>query len=385
MRKVYHAILPTEADTFENEWEQCLQQLKKLLTGQLGLFKAVIFIDAQHDDIYYAKQEAIIQSMSLVFGNQTPTFTVLAEAPEKPFQVCIEAGLVDLSQARLLYKNLEGIPYSFIESSQSKEVWATGMGSRCGKTTIEHSAIAAFEQMKQLLEAENLSFNHVVRQWNYISRIVDFDYVGEDKFQHYQIFNEIRNHYYHQYRTVKGYPAATGIGTQAGGVSIDFCAATPFDVVKAISIQNPAQANPYRYKQNVLIGSVLAGKRKKQVPQFERGKLVINDVPTLYVSGTASIIGQETIGINDVRLQTTTTIENIKKLAATDNLKAHNGCLQQYPERPTLIRVYVKYPNDFGPIKQICAQMFPHIPAIYVVADVCRQDLLVEIEGEYGV
>jgi len=385
MRKVYHAILPTETDTFENEWEQCLQQLKNLQNSHLKLFKATVFIDARDDQDYFLKQATIRQSIQSHFGGHAPAFTVLAEAPETPFSVAVEAGLVDVSQARVYYKTLDETSYAVIESPRSKEVWATGLGSRCGEMSIERSAIAAFEQMKLILEAEGLSFNHIVRQWNYIARIVDFDFVREDRFQHYQIFNEIRNQYYRQYRTVKGYPAATGIGTRAGGVSIDFCAVAPCGTCQAISIQNPAQANPYLYRQEVLIGSVLAGKTQKQAPQFERGKLVINDVPILYVSGTASIIGQETIGIDDIQLQTSTTIDNIMKLASGHNLKAYDATISQLPEKPILLRVYVKYPKDFATVKQICSQRFPDVPAIYVVADVCRQDLLVEIEGEFGI
>ncbi len=384
MRKVYHAILPSKADSFEIEWNQCLQQLKKLQNSHLKLFKATVFIDTHDDQDYFLKQATIRQSIQSHFGHHPPAFTVLAEAPETPFSVAVEAGLVDASLARLYFKTLKETSYAVIESPRSKEVWATGLGNRWGEMSIERSAIEAFEQMKLILEAEGLSFNHIVRQWNYIARIVDFDNVGEDRFQHYQIFNEIRNQYYRKYRTVKGYPAATGIGTRAGGVSIDFCANYLSDEKQAVSIQNPEQANPYLYDQDELIGSVLTGKTCKQAPQFERAKLILTDCSTLYVSGTASIIGQKTIGLNDIELQTRTTIDNILKLSSPDNLQKQAEINILIPNRICIFRTYIKYPEHFNVVKQICKEKFGSTPAVYVVADICREDLLVEIEAEFA-
>jgi enamine deaminase RidA (YjgF/YER057c/UK114 family) len=45
------------------------------------------------------------------------------------------------------------------------------------------------------------------------------------------------------------------------------------------------------------------------------------------------------------------------------------------------IRVYLKRPEDFSACKAICERRFGSVPAIYAVADVCRPELLVEIEG----
>ena len=50
----------------------------------------------------------------------------------------------------------------------------------------------------------------------------------------------------------------------------------------------------------------------------------------------------------------------------------------------TLIRAYVKRQEYFSAVKDICREQFPGAPAIYTEADVCRDDLLVEIEAEYA-
>ena len=45
------------------------------------------------------------------------------------------------------------------------------------------------------------------------------------------------------------------------------------------------------------------------------------------------------------------------------------------------IRVYVKHPEDYPACRAICERRLPGVPALYLHADVCRPDLLVEIEA----
>ena len=45
------------------------------------------------------------------------------------------------------------------------------------------------------------------------------------------------------------------------------------------------------------------------------------------------------------------------------------------------MRVYIKRQEDYGPIRAACEQRLGELPTIYAVADVCRPELLVEIEG----
>ena len=45
------------------------------------------------------------------------------------------------------------------------------------------------------------------------------------------------------------------------------------------------------------------------------------------------------------------------------------------------VRVYVKRPEHFEAIRSVCRARLGTVPAVYTIADVCRPDLLVEIEG----
>ena len=46
-----------------------------------------------------------------------------------------------------------------------------------------------------------------------------------------------------------------------------------------------------------------------------------------------------------------------------------------------LARVYVKRPEDFPAVRAVCRRRLGTVPTTYVIADICRKELLVEIEG----
>jgi enamine deaminase RidA (YjgF/YER057c/UK114 family) len=151
--------------------------------------------------------------------------------------------------------------------------------------------------------------------------------------------------------------------------------------MKAVS--NPSQINAYEYSQQVLKGFAGSADSVKHPPQFERGLILINKTgSTLFVSGTASIIGQETIGKGDITEQTIVTIENIKKVADIERIKQLAGKQDMTDGKYSLLRVYIKKQEDFSSVKRICNKHFKDSPVIFIEADICRDDLLTEIEAE---
>ena len=103
---------------------------------------------------------------------------------------------------------------------------------------------------------------------------------------------------------------------------------------------------------------------------------------TTWVSGTASIVNAETVHKGDAMKQTEQTLTNIEKLIAPENFARH-GWADAGATLADLakIHVYVKHPEDFDKVRQVCERRLGRLPIIYAVADVCRPDLLVEIEG----
>jgi hypothetical protein len=352
MQKEYFIYHPLKEGKIEEEWDQCLKQIRNAISNVNQPVKINIFTDLADFDAFLIMRKKIIKSACGSLGDHLPD---------------------------IITEFFDTIPYVVIKTKWGKEIWAAGLGSGFSPEDTRIAAETAFNQAAGILQKEKMTMNNIIRQWNYIGNILNV----RKGFQNYQIFNEVRSEYYNRYRTVHGYPAATGIGMGLNGVIIDFCAVQADGSVQIRGLSNPNQVNAYEYGQIVLKGIKETGKPKKQPPQFERALLFATQKsPVLYISGTASIKGQETIGIRDVKKQTLVTIDNIKKLADLQLIKEITGKGTEYALRYTLLRVYIKYQKDFVVVRKICEEMFPSVPAVFIQADICRDNLLTEIEAE---
>ena len=170
------------------------------------------------------------------------------------------------------------------------------------------------------------------------------------------------------------YPASTGIGTlEHGLVTTSLSVQTDREDVEILSLENPQQTSAFDYPKEYSIKS----------PKFARAMAIrIGDHLTTWVSGTASIVNSETVHIGDAAGQTEQTLDNIEKLISAENF-ARQGWADAGATLADLakIRVYVKHLEDYQKCREVCERRLGQIPAIYAQADVCRPDLLVEIEG----
>lgn len=373
IQRDYKIIVPIAPGDLQSQWKSCIEQLKEFKTG--SIFKISIFVGAENWEEAFTNFTHEIRSL---FSDKCPAYTILSQAPGND-KVTLEVGFINDERVKITYNSFHSTPYSLIEYNGTKELWASGIGLTLKTDDISSSARHSFEVMITLLSKEGFTLNEVVRQWNYIPEILNFELRNEKEQQHYQLFNEVRKHYYNQYRTIEGYPAATGIGIAAGGVSIDICAIQPAHENSVYSVNNPEQLNAYHYRQDVLVGELAEGSEVKQAPQFERAKLV-TDNNTLFISGTASIKGQYTIGLNNANEQTQTTLELIHnlKLAAKQTTKN----LDENSLNFSYARIYIKRTEDFESVMSICTKELPNTPLNFVQADICRDNLLVEIEAE---
>ena len=110
--------------------------------------------------------------------------------------------------------------------------------------------------------------------------------------------------------------------------------------------------------------------------------VVIGNYVTTWISGTASIVNSESVHPGDAAMQTEQTIDNIEHLIARENFARHGvpGAGAELSDLAKL-RVYVKRPEDYEACREVCERRFGSLPTIYAQADVCRPELLVEIEG----
>lgn len=199
----------------------------------------------------------------------------------------------------------------------------------------------------------------LLRLWNYLPRI-NADGGGLER---YRQFNIGRQQAFIEagHDIGAGSPAACALGTHGGGLGIRFLAGR----AAPRPLENPRQVSAYRY-------SAAHGPRS---PTFSRAALADagDGRLALFVSGTASIVGEHSMHAGDVRAQTAETLVNLRAvLAAAQGTAAF-----------TLAGlsgvVYLRHRTDLAAIHELVSPAMPH--ATYLQADICRSELLVEIEG----
>lgn len=380
----YKIIIPEVTGDFIVQWNSCLQQLLDLKANtSLKPIRINVFVKSLNQADYLNQQIHIDATITKTFGKECPPFGVVMQEPEDPYIVIAEVGFVDQHSANVTYGSFHDRYYCIVDAENYKEYWTIGAQSVHPDFNILASSNASFSYLYDLYDHLGLSFNNIVRQWNYVGELLSKENIDGRLRQHYQMFNETRSQFYKKYRDRKDFPAATGIGMLYLGVCIDSFSITGDDNLKIVPISNPCQSESYKYGQKVLVGAPDCALPQNQPPQFERAKLIVlKDAARLIISGTASIIGEDTVGIGDVEEQTRITIKNIQILSAPETLKTQCPEITLIPETYSYVRVYVKFKEDISKVKKICIEAFGDVPTTYVVADICRDNLLVEIETE---
>jgi len=379
-------IIPRSGETPQERMHDCLQQLdQECIRKKIDLknvIKQTIFLEANNMNDYNKKTDLFKQIINKFYNSVTPTTSFVAQAPANKKKLSLEVYVVGKSSKEIViaHKSVDEIPYTVINYPHHKEIYAAGLTTKYLDNLYEQ-AKSSFTQMQKILYNEKLSFSDIVRQWNYIEKIADKSRDDTAR-QNYQIFNDVRSLFYGTSNFVNGYPSATGIGTSTGGVTIDFIAVSSSGPLSIHPVNNPEQVDAHKYSDNVLVGKGIPETTRKTTPKFERGKLIrAKDHAKIFVSGTAAVVGETTAHLNDVENQTLTTIENINKLLSPDNLLKYGIHYKLKKISFSYLRMYVKYSADVERVKCLCEQHFTSENFQYLVSDICRNDLLVEIEG----
>jgi len=232
-----------------------------------------------------------------------------------------------------------------------------------GAAALVAATELAYRQIFASLRAAG--YPHLVRIWNYLPEI-NAQTDGDERYRH---FNAARKSAFLNSGQVTAgrVPAACALGSDAGSpLSIYFLAARQ----QPIAIENPRQTSAYHYPPQY----------GDQPPIFARASLLPDaGGSNLFVSGTASIVGHETRHAGDPAAQTRESFTNIA--AVIDETNRVLGAPRFRLEAMTF-KVYVRRPLDLACIAAETAKILPKdAPIVYLRADVCREDLLVEIEA----
>lgn len=210
------------------------------------------------------------------------------------------------------------------------------------------------------------------RIWHYISRINEPNAAGLEV---YRDFCVGRARVLERHGITHDMPAATVIGARDGGIVCYLLAARS---ATHVNLENPRQVPAYHYPARY-------GPRS---PNFARATYLAPDggEEFLFVSGTASILGHRTVHPGDVASQCRLALENIGYLIGDGNLFAHD-LTDEHRRGHTLadlnaVKVYVRHRADMPVVRDICrAALGDAAEIVYLNADICRADLLVELEG----
>ncbi len=375
--------------SFENQIEQSLTEFKNSLAAKGQKVKSVIklnvFVKSEGIAEFSEIKEIVTGLMNKFFsGSSIPAFTIIGQPPLSGNDVLVEGYFLKSSKEMKIERHKHSKhPYVIVSYDKGKrrEIYSGGITIGKSRDFISDCQ-KAFDFAEQLLMKEDMNFGNIVRQWNYIPSILAVNKFENSSLQSYQIFNDIRGLYYDPEVFENGFPATTDIGVNTGSVTIDFIAVTSRDEMTVMPIKSLVQENPYSYYEKVFEGEALSGESGKKPPLFERGKLVsYTDLNYVFISGTASIKGEKTISVGDVEEQTKITIDNIKELTVKKNMESIGV---EGNDTPTYdyVRVYMKNRADFNAVKKIVEQQMNVKDVIYVEADICRNNLLVEIEAD---
>ena len=255
----------------------------------------------------------------------------------------------------IVWRRSGGLLYGVVELDEAD------FDATAGSTLLQAASEEAYRRIFRLLDAEQVP--HLWRVWNYLSAI-NLETNGLERYRQFNVGRQDAFLEYHRGAT-GNVPAACAIGLAGSPLSVAFMAGT----TPAIPLENPRQISAYNYPADY-------GPRS---PTFSRGALVYpQGQELLFISGTASIIGHETVFRGDVVGQCREAMRNIEAVVGEANRLGRTG---PYVLAELSYRVYVRHAADFRAIRETLVPLIGDAEIITVQADVCRHDLLLEIEA----
>ncbi|TWU65701.1 MULTISPECIES: dioxygenase [Crateriforma] len=321
---------------------------------------------------------AIRRLLESYFMDTMPATTFIVQPPAGGQALAIEAWALGGKDVEVDF------PTTDIVTVQYNDMRWIHVGGIVAPEHFHESAYAeaefVFADLAGRLDRIGATMADVPRVWLYQDQIVEL----ESGTERYRELNRARTDFFDQQNAAGFmkigdagqviYPASTGIGMTGGGLTISALGLqTDRDDIVIRPLENPSQTSAFDYDQRFSLKS----------PKFARAMAMsIDDYVTTWVSGTASILESESVHLGDAEKQTEQTIDNIQRLISPENMERH-GFQGVHPQLADIakLRVYVKNPEDKPVCEAVCRRRFGDVPAIYAIADVCRPELLVEIEG----
>lgn len=215
--------------------------------------------------------------------------------------------------------------------------------------SLESLTRGAYDRM--IADVRAAGYPYFVRMWNHVGGINDFD----EGTERYQLFCAGR----HDAFVAAGYqhgadlPAASAVGSRGRGLVVYYLASRE----AGVQVENPRQVSAYDYPRQY----------GPKSPSFSR-LTVWRD--TIFVSGTSSVIGHASVHEGDVLGQLEETLRNMSIVLARTG-KSLGDVVSA--------KTYLRRADDYELVAPRLAEVLP--VNLYLEADICRRDLLIEIEA----
>lgn len=224
---------------------------------------------------------------------------------------------------------------------------------------------AEFAYRRMLKLADEYGCAWPVRAWNFISGINE----GHGDEERYRGFclgraRALKQAGFHDSSLCAG--TAIG-GDQAVARIMLLCAAEP-----GVQIENPRQVSAYRYPR--IYGPAS--------PSFARATALgqADGSVLLLVSGTASVVGHESRHAGDLDSQIEEILDNLSSLMVASADRLNRPSLAR-AQRGILFRAYVRHREHWPQVRQRFAAAWPGCRMVGYRGDICRDELLVEVEA----
>ena len=376
VRHVFAAATPLAGSTFDQQADDALRTIRTV-TGDEGTRGSIV-----HQAVFLADMKDLARCRQIMhdfYGPELPATSYIPQPPCGGKLLAIEALGVGQGLGEV---QIQRVSEELVIARHNGIAWVhcTKTAPQAEDRPVYDASLGVLEKVCRVLGSANARFGQVIRTWFYLGGIVDND----GPVQRYKELNRARTDFFRDIRFLNGsapaerqrgnYPASTGIGTAGRGIVLSAIAlVSDRSDIRAVPLENPRQMAAYDY----------AASHSPQSPKFSRAMVLsCGTYTTIFISGTASITHSQTRHPGDAVRQTEETLDNIAALIAEENLARHG-----LPGLGTSLaslgfaRVYIKRPEDYMAVRSICEQRLGMLPTIYAIADICRPELLVEIEG----
>ena len=234
--------------------------------------------------------------------------------------------------------------------------WLMGVAQSRAEEDPEVASHRLYQDLLRAAQGYSLA-----RIWNYVPRINAADRHG---LENYRGFCRGRSLAFEQEwgaGFTRNVSSASAVGTDADVLTVVFAAHRG----EIAHFENPLQVAAYDYPPE----------HGPRAPSFARATRVGRDV---FISGTASVRGHQSMFPGDTARQLECTLENLREISRVAGLGEDLG-LKRSAAR--YVKIYLRHAGDLALVSQqmkpwLCAEDRLHT----VRADICRAELNVEIE-----